>query len=105
MAKMQTGERKRLFDNWTDSEYEAAIGVIEELVGLMIEEDMEETDTLGEACENAAEYCLVVGRNEEAIKWAEKGLYVERKCCGEDSPEYAKASALLESANAVDTLG
>ena len=98
MAQMHKRERKRGFENWSTWDYAEALTTVEEIIGLMVEAGLEETDTLGEAYENAAEYCLAVDWKEDALKWAEKGLMVERKCCGEDSPEYAAALALVEAA-------
>ncbi|GAB7354346.1 hypothetical protein MBLNU459_g4856t1 [Dothideomycetes sp. NU459] len=46
-------------------------------MSLMEEESMEESDTLGEALSNAAEYALSVGRQQQAIEWAENARKVE----------------------------
>jgi hypothetical protein len=100
MAVMQRRENKRSFENWGTWDYAEALTTVEEIISLMLEDGLEETDTLGEAYEVAAEYNLAMGCKEDAIKWAEKDLEIERKCCGEDSNEYIKALSLLESARA-----
>lgn len=97
MDRMKTNELKRHHETWTDGDYARALGTVEEVIALMKEESMEESDTLGEAFNNAAEYALAIGRQQKAIEWAEKAQLVERKCCGEDSLEYSKATALLGS--------
>lgn len=98
MARMHEREEQRPYENWGVLDYHEALTTVEEIIALMIEDGLEETDTLGEAYENAAEYCLAVGRNQDACRWAQADVEVEHKCCGKDSPEYAKAFALLESA-------
>jgi hypothetical protein len=100
MTVMQRRENKRSFENWSTWDYAEALTTVEEIISLMLEDGLEETDTLGEACEVAAVYSLAMGCKEDAIKWATKDLGIERKCCGHDSAEYAKALALLESARA-----
>jgi hypothetical protein len=100
MACMQDREGKRSLENWGTRDYAEALTTVQQVIALMKDEGLEETDTLGEAYELAAEYCLASGMKKEAMDWAEKDLEVERKCCGEDSPEYIKASVLLESARA-----
>jgi len=100
MTTMQKREKKRSFENWGKWDYAEALTTVEEIIALMLEDGLEETDTLGEAYEIAAEYSLAMNCKEDAIKWAERDLEVERKCCGEDSAEFAKAMALLESARA-----
>ncbi|KAK6003939.1 hypothetical protein QM012_008789 [Aureobasidium pullulans] len=101
MTTMQRREYKRSFENWGVWDYAEALTTVEEVISIMLDDGLEETDTLGEAYENAAAYNIAMGSREDAIKWAEKDLEIERKCCGEDSPEYAKALALLESARAI----
>jgi tetratricopeptide (TPR) repeat protein len=98
MTVMQRRENKRSFENWSTWDYAEALTTVEEIISLMLEDGLEETDTLGEACEVAAVYNLAMGCKEDAIKWATKDLEIERKCTGEDSAEYVKALALLESA-------
>lgn len=96
--RMKTNELKRPHETWGKRDYVVALGVVEEVITLMKEEGMEESDTLGEAFANAAEYALSIGRQQTAIEWAKNALAVEHKCCGEDSPEYEKATVLLASA-------
>ncbi|CAD0112651.1 unnamed protein product [Aureobasidium uvarum] len=100
MTVMQRRENKRSFENWGTWDYAEALATVEKIICLMLEDGLEETDTLGVAYENAAEYNLAMGCKEDAVKWAEKDLEIERKCCGEDSDEYANALKLLESARA-----
>ena len=100
MTVMQRRENKRSFENWGTWDYAEALTTVEEVISLMLEDGLEETDTLGEACDVAAKYNIAMGCKEDAIKWAEKDLEIERKCCGEDSAEYTQASALLDSARA-----
>jgi hypothetical protein len=100
MSVMQRRENKRCFENWGTWDYAEALTTVEEIISLMLEDGLEETDTLGEAYEVAAEYNLAMGCKEDAIKWAEKDLEIEQKCCGTDSSEYVKALSLLESARA-----
>lgn len=100
MTVMRRRENKRSFENWGTWDYAEALTTVEEVISLMLEDGLEETDTLGEACDVAARYNIAMGCKEDAIKWAEKDLEIERKCCGEDSTEYAQASALLDSARA-----
>ncbi|KAI4754154.1 SET domain-containing protein [Aureobasidium sp. EXF-3400] len=100
MTVMQRRENKRSFEQWSTWDYAEALTTVEEIISLMLEDGLEETDTLGEACEVAARYNLAMGCKEDAIKWAEKDLNIERKCVGEDSAEYTQALALLETARA-----
>lgn len=101
MTTMQRRENKRSFENWGVWDYAEALTTVEEIISIMLDDGLEETDTLGEAYENAATYNIAMDCREDAIKWAEKDLEIERKCCGEDSAEYATALALLESARAM----
>lgn len=101
MTVMQRRENKRSFENWGIWDYAEALTTVEEVISLMLEDGLEETDTLGEAYDVAAVYNIAMDCKGDAIKWAEKDLEVERKCCGQDSAEYVKALALLESARAM----
>jgi len=98
---MQRRENKRSFENWGVWDYAEALMTVEEVISLMLEDGLEETDTLGEAYEVAAVYNIAMDCKEGAIKWAEKDLDIEKKCCGADSAEYTKALALLDSARAM----
>lgn len=84
--------------NWQQWDYANALNTIDEMVNLMQEEGMEESDTLGEAYTNAAEYAMSLGWWAQARDWAGKTLKIEEKCCGSQSPEYEKALVLLQSA-------
>lgn len=97
MAQVKAREAQRGHETWSHSDYATALSTIEETIGLMEEEELFESDTLGEIYSNAAEYAVILGRREKAVEWAEKAAEVELKCCGEDSPEYEKASFLLRS--------
>lgn len=98
---MQRRENKRSFENWGVWDYAEALTTVEQVISLMLEEGLEETDTLGEAYEVAAVYNIAMDCKESAVKWAEKDLDIENKCCGADSAEYTKALALLEAARAM----
>jgi hypothetical protein len=100
MTVMQRRENKRSFENWGVWDFAEALTTVEEVISLMLADGLEETDTLGEACEVAAVYSLAMGCREDAIKWATRDLEIEQKCCGLDSSEYVKALALLKSARA-----
>lgn len=98
LAQMKEAESNRPWsEGWTDGDYRQALKRVEELIGLMIDDGMEESDTLGEAYANAAEYALNLGRLAEAKYWAEETLRIESKCCGQDSQEYANAAALVQA--------
>lgn len=98
MGKMKRAEARRTEESWQQWDFAKALGVAEEVIRLMEEEGLEESDTLGEAYGTAADYAIEIGWHDTAIRWAEKALAIERKCCGEDSPEYDKARLLLEYA-------
>jgi hypothetical protein len=100
MTVMHRRENKRSWETWGVWDFAEALTTVEEIISLMLDDGLEETDTLGEACEIAAVYSLAMGCKEDAIRWATRDLEVEQKCCGHDSAEYAKALALLESARA-----
>jgi len=97
LARMKKSEMKRAMENWQQWDYAKALSHIEEVLGWMDEEGMEESDTLGEALANAAEYAMALGWWDLAKGWAERGLEVERKCCGTDSQEYERAKVLVEA--------
>lgn len=86
-------------DDWQQWDYAKALGVVEEVIGLMLEEEMEESDTLGEAYANAAEYAMSLGWWKRAQEWAGKCRDIEAKCLGVDSAEWGKADELVRAAN------
>ena len=102
-AKMKRNERKRPMDGWQQWDYAKALGMVEEIVQLMEEEGMSESDTTGEAYSNAAEYCMALGWWGAAREWAQKACEVEERCLGKDSPEWEKVKALLDAAEEGET--
>jgi len=97
-ARMKRNESKRPMEGWQQWDYAKALSSIEEIIGLMQEEGMSESDTVGEAYQNAAEYAMALGWWDNAREWAGMALQIEEKCLGRDSPEYEKARALWEAA-------
>lgn len=97
MGRMKRAEAKRPMQMWEQWDYAKALSTVEEIIGLMEEDGLEESDTLGEAYANAIEYAMTLGWWPQAREWAAKALRIEEKCCGSDSPEYAKALALQEA--------
>ncbi|KAI5240265.1 SET domain-containing protein [Aureobasidium subglaciale] len=77
LTTMQRRENKRSFEKWGTWDYAEALTLVEEVISLMMEDGLEETDTLGEAYELAAEYNLAMACREDAIKWAERDVEVE----------------------------
>lgn len=94
LAEIEDTERRRRLKSWIKSYYVESLEALNETMALMEEEEMYESDTLGKIYRIAAKHAAVVG-SRKAVKLAAKAVEVERKCCGEDSIEYAKATALL----------
>jgi len=71
------------------------LSVVEEILSLMDEEQMEETDTVGEVLGWAAEYAIAVGWLDMARNWAERALDIEERCLGKESIEWKNANDRL----------
>ena len=97
-AKMKRNEAKRADREWQQWDYANALSLMEEIIGLMEEEKLNESDTLGEVLENAAEYAMALGWWKLARDWAARAVEIEERCLGTDSSEYLNAVNLLESA-------
>lgn len=92
-ARMKKVETKRVdgVRDWSQWDYANALGPLEELVGLMEQEGLDESDTLGEVLGTGAEYAMGAGWWEIAVKWAERAREIEERCLGADSSEWAEA--------------
>ncbi|KAK6345843.1 hypothetical protein TWF730_010186 [Orbilia blumenaviensis] len=109
--KMVKNER-----NWPVKEYERSLAIVVKCIKLLEKEGMEETDTLGVVYAAGVKLALQIrdkGENgdrggdivdmseegvEDAVRWAERVVEIQRKCLGEDSKEFVAAGALLEMA-------
>lgn len=103
-ARMKRVETKRVEGtrDWSQWDYAKALGPLEELVGLMEREGLDESDTLGEVLGVGAEYAMGVGWWEMAVKWAERAREIEERCLGTDSSEWAEANLRVEEARKGD---
>ncbi len=60
MTTMQ-GERRKDVGRTGAWDYAGALTTVEEVISIMLDDGLEETDTLGEAYENAAVYNIAMG--------------------------------------------
>ncbi|KAF3915226.1 hypothetical protein ABW20_dc0108873 [Dactylellina cionopaga] len=93
-------EKKRLQNEskWKKEDYERSFSVVANAIELLEKEGMEETDTLGIVYTLGVRLAIRVGKEEDAVKWAENTVEIERKCLGDDSREYQQAVELLDMA-------
>lgn len=100
LASIRETEYNRAEQSWSQWDYGRALSAVAEAMALMEEEGMYESDTLGEVYAHAARYAAAMGEAEwkvNALRWANNAAEIERKCCGDDSVEYAKATDLINS--------
>lgn len=97
LSSIEETEKANVEQPRSMADWKQVLGTLKEAMALMEEERMYESDTLGEIYGRVAMAATALGHLENAKHWATQGLEVERKCCGEDSVEYGKATALLKS--------
>ncbi|PNS21469.1 N-lysine methyltransferase SMYD2-B [Sphaceloma murrayae] len=96
--RMRKEETRRAMMEWTEWDYAKALGVLEDMVRLMDEEDMVESDSVGEVLGLGAEYAMGLGWWDMAREWAARALEVEERSLGRDSSEWAEARERLTAA-------
>ncbi|KAG8627514.1 hypothetical protein KVT40_004997 [Elsinoe batatas] len=96
--RMRKEEGRRGMMEWGQWEFAKALGVLEEMVGLMEEEGLGESDTLGEVLGLGAEYAMGLGWWGMAREWATRALEVEERGLGRDGSEWLEAKERLEEA-------
>ncbi|PSK57777.1 Vacuolar protein sorting-associated protein 17 [Elsinoe australis] len=97
-AKMRKEEQRRAMMNWDRWDYARSLGVLEEMVALMGEEGLDESDTLGEVVGLGAEYAMNVGWWDMAKEWAQRACEIEERCLGRDGSEWLEARERLAEA-------
>ncbi|KAF4554163.1 SET domain-containing protein 6 [Elsinoe fawcettii] len=96
--KMRKEEGRRMMMNWSEWEYAKALQAMEEMVGLMEEEGMVESDSIGEVLGYGAEYAMGLGWWGMAREWAARALEVEERSLGRDGSEWLEARERLTEA-------
>lgn len=91
-------ELRRADEEWFAENYAESLTIVEAAINMMEAESMYESDTLGEMYLRAAEYATFIdGLHGKAIRLGEKAVAVELNCCGQDSSEYVRAAAFVQS--------